>query len=525
MSHAIPATISSATPEEITPAKPRRRRWKLATRLIVTVVGIVSLILVMISAASATVLASTLDNELRANVAALGDKPAAAVTLALSKGAENATEVLDQVRGEPGIVLLMQTPNTAGGYNASGAKMNPDYTTTTLTSDAASAAIATIVHRIGADMGGPGEATTMTDLNIDGAGVYRATIVRVGTGSVVLGLPLSSVQDQISRLLWTIGLLTVGGLLVLALATALVIRSGLRPLRDVVATAEHVASLQLDKGEVAIIDRVADEAVDDHTEIGRVGAALNTMLDHVDDSLQARARNEELMRRFVADASHELRTPLASIRGYSELSLRASDNPEPTTTALERIQAQSLRMTRLVEDLLLLARLDEGQEIVLGHVDLTPLVIDAVSDAKAAGPDHHWAIDVSGESLMVTGDAGRLNQVVTNLLANARTHTAAGTTVTLSLRHEPGFAVIDVHDDGEGIDPSVRDGLFDRFSRADKSRARKTGGTGLGLSIAKAIADAHHGSLSVRSVPGDTTFTFRLPLAAVTGTSVAPPAA
>ncbi|WP_316309883.1 histidine kinase dimerization/phospho-acceptor domain-containing protein, partial [Clavibacter michiganensis] len=188
-----------------------------------------------------------------------------------------------------------------------------------------------------------------------------------------------------------IALATLGGLILLALTTALTISMGLRPLRAVAATASRVAGQPLDRGEVSITERVPDYEADPRTEVGRVGVALNTLLDHVDSSLSARQRNEERMRRFVADASHELRTPLASIRGYSELSLRAlrqspdASTVENTTSALERIQAQSLRMTRLVEDLLLLARLDEGAELVHGEVDLSQLAVEALADAQPTG--------------------------------------------------------------------------------------------------------------------------------------------
>ena len=184
---------------------------------------------------------------------------------------------------------------------------------------------------------------------------------------------------------------------------------------------------------------------------------------------------------------------------------------ETTEQSLERIQAQSLRMTALVEDLLLLARLDEGQELVYGTVDLTRLAVEAVGDARPAGPDHAWSIDVDDEPVELAGDSARLNQVVANLLANARTHTPAGTEVTVSVTREGDDAVLRVHDDGPGIDPAVAAQLFARFARADRSRDRKTGGTGLGLSIAKAIVEAHNGTITVDSTPGDTTFEMRLP--------------
>jgi two-component system OmpR family sensor kinase len=242
------------------------------------------------------------------------------------------------------------------------------------------------------------------------------------------------------------------------------------------------------------------------------------MLGHVASALAARQASEQKVRQFVADASHELRTPLASIRGYSELSLRAlrqSRAPgavdETTESSLERIQAQSVRMTTLVEDLLLLARLDEGQELVYGSVDLTRLVIEAVGDVRPAGPDHSWQLDVGDEPVVIAGDSGRLYQVVANLLANARTHTPEGTTVEVALTREGGEAVLTVHDDGPGIDPAITGELYERFARGDRSRARKNGGTGLGLSFVKAIVEAHGGTISVRSEPGDTAFTVRLP--------------
>ena len=160
---------------------------------------------------------------------------------------------------------------------------------------------------------------------------------------------------------------------------------------------------------------------------------------------------------------------------------------------------------------MLLARLEEGQELVYGTVDLSRVVIEAVGDAQAAGPDHRWELDLDEEPVILAGDEGRITQVVANLLANARTHTPPGTRVVVSVAREGSDAVLRVHDDGPGVDPGVADELFERFSRADTSRARKTGGTGLGLSIARAIVQAHGGDISVRSQPGDTTFTVRLP--------------
>ena len=505
------------------------RGWSLQTRLMTTVLGIVSALLVILAVVTSTVLGRVLDSQLTQQVQNTAQRTGASIGFALNSGATDATTVLESMHGQSELLLIMRTASlSAGTLTDTGAYVSESSAEVTTLDAATVARIVAALDRIPTTDGprsGPGEADRLgtTDVVVPGAGAYRITLAQVGDGVVVVGLPMANVTRPLNQLLWAIGIVTVGGLVLLALATVFVVRSGLRPLREVAATAERVARLQLDQGTPVIAERVDDAAVDESTEVGRVGAALNTMLDHVDASLQVRARNEELMRRFVADASHELRTPLASIRGYSELSLRAPDNPETTASALERIQAQSIRMTSLVEDLLLLARLDEGQELVHGEVDLTPLAIDAVSDARVAGREHEWAVDLEGDSILVQGDAGRLHQIVANLLANARTHTPAGTRVTLSLAREGSDAVLRVHDDGPGVDPDVQDELFERFARGDKSRARKTGGTGLGLSIAKAIAQAHGGALSVTSTPGDTTFTLRVPLLSSTADE-APPA-
>ncbi|WP_284253364.1 sensor histidine kinase [Pseudolysinimonas kribbensis] len=220
------------------------------------------------------------------------------------------------------------------------------------------------------------------------------------------------------------------------------------------------------------------------------------------------------MRQFVADASHELRTPLASIRGYSELTRRGGHElPDDVVRSIGRIESESIRMTALVEDLLLLARLDAGRELVLGDVDLVPIVVDAVSDAHVAGGDHEWRLlDPPAEPVVVRGDAGRLHQVVANLLANARTHTPAGTVVEIGLTVEGDEAVLSVADDGPGIPEGLQPVLFERFARGDGSRSRSAGSTGLGLAIVAAVVDGHGGTVQAVSRPGDTRFAVRLPL-------------
>ena len=470
----------------------RRGPWRLQTKLIVLVFSLVSLILVVVALATGAALRTVMVENLDAQVsqAASRTKPSPALT---------AAQTLAARPYEPGTLLITQN---LAGY--SGAYVADDGTIVSLTD--------TQLTGISArDIDQKGWAT----LTIDDLGEFRVKADQIHGGLIAMGMPTSELTSVLGRIATSVALITLAGLLVLAVAIGFVIRRSLAPLRAVAATAARVAALPLAEGAVSISERVPVAQADERTETGRVGAALNTLLDHIDDSLAARQRNEERMRSFVADASHELRTPLASIRGYSELSLRAlaqgTDAAGTTAESLERIQAQSLRMTRLVEDLLLLARLDEGAELVFGTVDLTRLAIDAVADARAAGQDHAWVLELGDEPIVVAGDATRLQQVAANLLANARVHTPAGTSVTTSLVAEDGQAVLRVHDTGPGIDPAVADELFERFARADRSRTRRSGGTGLGLSIAKAIVEAHGGSLSVESEPGSTTFEVRLP--------------
>jgi two-component system OmpR family sensor kinase len=221
------------------------------------------------------------------------------------------------------------------------------------------------------------------------------------------------------------------------------------------------------------------------------------------------------VRQFVADASHELRTPLAAIRGYAELTRRGHETVPPDVAhALVRVESETERMTHLVDDLLLLARLDSGRPLAEEPVDLSRLVVDTVSDARAAGPDHRWLLDVPEEAVTVPGDPARLHQVLANLLANARTHTPPQTKVTASLQVRAGWAVVSVTDDGPGIPEGLQPEVFERFARGDTSRSRAAGSTGLGLSIVAAVVEAHRGHVEVTSRPGMTSFVVRLPGAA-----------
>jgi two-component system OmpR family sensor kinase len=331
-------------------------------------------------------------------------------------------------------------------------------------------------------------------------------------GVYVTGLPLKDIENITNTLTLVELSVMAAGLLIAGGAGTLLIRRSLGPLRRVAATASRVSELPLDRGEVALSERVSAVDTDPRTEVGQVGSALNRMLGHVAAALHARQQSEMRVRQFVADASHELRTPLAAIRGYAELSRRMDAQVPPDVAhAMRRVESETARMTTLVEDLLLLARLDSGRPLAREPVDLSGLVVDAVSDAHIAGPDHRWTLDLPDEPVVVTGDAQRLQQVLGNLLANARTHTPAGTRVTVGLSEVDGGARLSIADNGPGIPDALLPDVFDRFARADTSRSRAAGSTGLGLAIVAAVVESHHGAVSVASGPDGTEFTVTLP--------------
>ena len=337
-------------------------------------------------------------------------------------------------------------------------------------------------------------------------GDYRVLALPTPDGTYIVGLPEDQVSSTVERLvslelLFALLATAAGGAVALV-----VVRRQLRPLREVAETAHAVAELPLASGEIDLSERVPEHLTDERTEVGQVGAALNALLAHVETSLDARHRSEQQVRQFVADASHELRSPLATIAGYTELARRRPDDRDATTTALDKVEEESGRMTTLVEDLLLLARLDSGRPLDRQPVDLTRLLLEAVSDARVVSPDHRWRLDVPDDAVdapyEVVGDELRLHQVATNLLSNAARYTPAGTTVTVRLRRD-GFSV---HDDGPGFAPELVDHAFERFARGDAARTRGSEvGVGLGLSLVEAIVSAHGGTVTLQSVPGDTT--------------------
>jgi two-component system sensor histidine kinase TrcS len=348
-------------------------------------------------------------------------------------------------------------------------------------------------------------------------GWYRL-VSHSGDGNEILVTAVSYTPawEAMMRITGIVSAMTVVALILTALSTIAIVRFALRPLRRVAATAAEVATLPLDRDNHAIAPRVPSGDTDPRTEVGLVGDTLNQLLDHVERALADVAASDRRMRQFITDASHELRTPLAAIHGYAELTRQDSSVlPETTEYSLARIEAEAQRMNSLVADLLLLARLDEGQDLDTTEVDLCALVADAVNDAAVSAPTHHWSIAVPEDAVWVRGDHARLHQTLANLLSNARVHTPAGTTVVTTLVTHGSHAEVTVTDNGPGIVAELLPHLFERFVRADKSRSREAGSFGLGLSIAASIVEAHGGTISAKSRSGETSFSIKLPTIAV----------
>ncbi|UZI30018.1 sensor histidine kinase [Streptomyces sp. VB1] len=561
-----------------------RRPWTLRTRLVVSAVSLIAVVAAVIGSVTAIAFHSymygKLDDQLH-SVAERAQRPPGPGPQALREagplgfvgGGGQPLGTFGALLGEDGDVTASKVVEDSGLRAQESAKP--------LTGE----------ERSALEAAAPTTGEGARSVDLPGLGGYRVEAATTTEGHTVLvGIPSAEVSGALTTLIVVEVCVTAAGLLAASIAGSALVGVALRPLRRVAATATRVSELPLHRGEVALLERVPDAEADPRTEVGQVGAALNRMLGHVGSALAARQESETRVRQFVADASHELRTPLASIRGYAELTRRAgagrdaperrptgsreAPGPDPVTRhALGRIESEAARMTVLVEDLLLLARLDAGRPLSYGSTDLLPLVVDAISDARAAdqgapgrgdkavdqgapGRDagavdrrgaravdqgapgrgasavdrgapgrealHRWRLELPAEPVTVRADPDRFQQVLVNLLANARTHTPPGTTVTVAVRPSAragGPVTLEVGDDGPGIPAELLPHVFERFARGDASRSRgagtgvATGSTGLGLAIVQAVVSAHGGRVRVESEPGRTVFVIELPAA------------
>jgi two-component system, OmpR family, sensor kinase len=322
---------------------------------------------------------------------------------------------------------------------------------------------------------------------------------------VVFAIPLTPVHSTLAQLLQLEALIGLGVLGAIAVLALLIIRIGLRPLQKMGAVAQDIAAGDLAK-------RV--EPATPKTEIGRLGLALNGMLSQIEAAFEQRKASEQRLRRFIADASHELRTPLTSIRGYSEMLRRgAEQSPNDADLARRRIEEESVRMSVLVDDMLLIARLDQGRPLEKKPVDLQGIASDAAADARAVAPNREITLTAPGP-VVVEGDDTRLRQVLGNLVRNALVHTPQQTAVEIAVSTEDGVGRMSVADHGPGLRPEEIKRIFEPFYRADPSRSRDSGGAGLGLSIVSAVVTAHGGQVRVMETSGGgVTFEVELPLA------------
>jgi two-component system OmpR family sensor kinase len=374
-----------------------------------------------------------------------------------------------------------------------------------------------LIGQVGGELGGKNFA--VTGMKIDEVSQYKnrpftiegkdgqpdiralAQMLPTGMGSVIVADSLEKVDKTLSQLRFLFLILGLIALITIAMAARWIIALGLKPLEAVEDTAEAIAAGDLS---------ARLPAAKPDTEVGRLTTSLNTMLARIEESFTARVESENKLRRFVADASHELRTPLTAIRGFAELHRQgAVVGEEKTKELINRIEKESVRMSSLVEDLLLLARLDQSRELAKEPVDLNTLITEAVASARAAGPNHPIEIKLEASEIFVLGDSQRIHQVIANLLANARAHTPNGTEISITAMQGVSETTIAVSDKGPGLSKTDQDRIFERFYRADPSRVRNSGeGSGLGLSIVDAVMKAHGGYVSVKSEIGQgATFT------------------
>jgi two-component system OmpR family sensor kinase len=477
----------------------RRRRFTLRTKLAALLVGLFTLAFLLVALATTLALRGFLINRLDEQLRDAGNRFSLSLEHSGDFDADDDAQ-FEAVRGQAAGTLGARVVN---GHVTAAAVVGRD------TGDPATApgsAARAVLASLKAD-GKP------HSINIPGLGEYRVLVSTGADGDLLItGLPLHDVEHTTERLILIEGVVFGAALLLVGVSGAVFVRLALRPLNRIAETAARVSDLPLSSGTVSMPERAPEP--DTHTEVGTLTSAFNHMLEHVEASLHRRQASEDRLRRFIADASHELRTPVSVIRGHAELAQRTGGElPDDVRRSLARITAESERMGHLVEDLLMLARLDSGRPLAHDEVDLTRLLIDAVSDARVAGPDHQWQLDVPEEPVTVWGDEYALHQVLANLLANARTHTPAGTVVLAATRtlDEDGGAEIVISDNGPGIPPDVLPEIFERFVRADATREATTGSSGLGLAIVDAIVRSHDGTIDLHSAPGETRVRITLP--------------
>lgn len=374
-----------------------------------------------------------------------------------------------------------------------------------------------LIGQVGGELGG--QVFAVTGMSIDEAQKYKnkpftidgdngtpdvralAQVLPTGMGSVVVANSLAEVDKTLTKLRFLFFILGLIALLAIALISRWIIALGLKPLEKVEDTAEAIAAGDLS---------ARLPAAKPDTEVGRLTTSLNAMLGQIEESFAVRVASENKLRRFVADASHELRTPLTAIRGFAELHRQGAIVGEDKTKELiNRIENESIRMSTLVEDLLLLARLDQSREIASDPVDLNTLINEVAISARAAGVDHPIELNLPMDEIFVLGDSQRIHQVLANLLANARTHTPTGTQIKITAEQGTNETTISVSDNGPGLSQADQEKIFERFYRADPARVRSgSEGSGLGLSIVDAVMSAHGGYVSVKSELGiGSTFT------------------
>lgn len=495
--------------ETSTPPEPRRRRrpvrdWWAGTTLVSRLVGIVTVLLavglVLAGATSAALLEGTLvaqvDNKLQTEGTEIATQKLGQIDTSGSTVYTPSDYYLRYAVGDDALPIL--SPTTRAQY---GTPIVPSIST------------AGVTARHGEPFTVPS-----TRAGSQWRAVAYTFTMRDGTaGTAVIALPLGDIERTVRTMTVVLVASGIGILLLGAAAGTWAVRRSLKPLREIETTAAAIADGDLSQ-------RVP--AGSEHTEVGRLSAALNGMLAQIEQAFGAQTESEARMRRFVADASHELRTPLATIRGYGELyRMGALTTKDQVDDTLRRIEQSATRMGALVEDLLALARLDDGRPMTTGPVDLTVLAADAVSDLHALDPSRSTRLvplvdGAPGGPCVVVGEESRLRQVLANLVGNTVQHTPPGTPVEIAVGILPsGEGALEVRDHGPGIDPEHAARVFERFYRVDASRGRDSGGAGLGMAIVAAIVDAHDGTVSLQETPGGgTTVRVTLPVPAASGT-------